>query len=92
MGAGASASAGGEKYATGAAATAAKKELPALSRPPRRRTERFKKRLHRLADPELSSSEDEDELNSPILYLHDTRIPVGAQRLVDWLDCQQIEF
>eukprot|EP01043_Picozoa_sp_COSAG02_P038377 COSAG02_NODE_2953_length_7672_cov_2.308464_4_plen_2023_part_00 len=105
MGAGASASSGAGKYAAGGTATAAEKAdtdekkrheerllPPVIHRPPRRHTERLKRRLHRLADPELSSSEDEEELNSPVLYLHDTRIPVGAQHLVDWLDCQQIEF
>ena len=93
----------GDKYAAAASAARAKAEkeaeqrhedrlLPPAVKPPPGRTERLKKRLHRLADPELSSSEDEDELNNPVLYLHDTRIPAGAQRLVDWLDCQQVEF
>eukprot|EP01045_Picozoa_sp_COSAG04_P029819 COSAG04_NODE_4997_length_1785_cov_28.755042_2_plen_133_part_00 len=37
-----------------------------------------------LADPELESSEDEEELLNPVLYVHDTLIPVGGDNLPRW--------
>ena len=103
MGAGASAGASGkyaastagmlpsEKIAAEAAAAANAAAAARAALAPKKQG-RIKKRLAKLADPELSSSEDEEELSNCVLYVHDSRIPVGAQAFVEWLDCQQVEF
>ena len=45
---------------------------------------RLQKWAAHLADPELESSEDEEELLNPVLYVHDTLIPVGGDNLPRW--------
>ena len=83
MGAGASARASAGVPEAGAAEPEPEPEPEPPGRLAGQRT-RLQKWAAHLADPELESSEDEEELLNPVLYVHDTLIPVGGDNLPRW--------